>query len=400
MNWEEPVLRRQRVAALFLLAMTFVNAVTVFRLVPYLRNGYQDFTIFYAAGKMVRGGDAAHLYDLQTQYQVQLGFAPNVAIRHGALPYNHPPFEALIFAPFTYVAYLPAYLLWTFLNIVLLACALVLLRRAFPDVRNLSAPFIAIAATGFLPVVIAMMKGQDSILLLFLFTWALTLLEKERDIPAGAVLGAGLFKFHLALPLALVLAVKRPRLILGIVPIAALLGSISVMMVGWQGMIDYTSYVFRLEGSGAGGAISSVGMPNLRGLISELVGINAVKGVTLGVTVIASIVVMATALWVVRSRNSSLRFVFVVASVTSIMVSYHALTHDLACLLVVLLLLFSAPGSTTRPQVEVDSILLVIVYAIFLSASRWPWLNPWWFVPVLIWIVRKYPRCHGLEAAA
>src|ERR1039457_5046683 len=85
--WDQ---HRRFLVAAFLLAMTICNVALVFRLVPSLRNGYQDFTIFYSGARLIRNGQASALYDLATQYQVQLTFA-HVPIRQGPLPYNHPP---------------------------------------------------------------------------------------------------------------------------------------------------------------------------------------------------------------------------------------------------------------------------------------------------------------------
>src|SRR5436190_22815153 len=91
--------KKQFVAAAFLLAMSISHIVMVLAVAPSLRKGYQDFTIFYAAGKMIRNGQAASLYNLSAQYTTQKQFAPKVSIRQAALPYNHPPFEALLFVP-------------------------------------------------------------------------------------------------------------------------------------------------------------------------------------------------------------------------------------------------------------------------------------------------------------
>jgi len=97
-----------------------------------VRKGYPDFTIFYSAGTMVQSGMAASLYDERAEFQTQRQFAPEVSTRHGALPYNHPPFEAVLFVPLSFLAYLPAYLTWDAVNLGLLVLALLLLRRHVP----------------------------------------------------------------------------------------------------------------------------------------------------------------------------------------------------------------------------------------------------------------------------
>ena len=77
--------------------------------------GYPDFTIFYTAGKAVNEGRGRQLYDLETQLALQRGFAPEVKRRENALPFNHPPFEALLFVPLASLPYVTAYLVWAIL---------------------------------------------------------------------------------------------------------------------------------------------------------------------------------------------------------------------------------------------------------------------------------------------
>ena len=105
----KPVVLR-KTGWLLLVATLILHAYLAWHLKDYIRNGYTDFTIFYSAGKILREGPRPSLYDRDLQYQVQKQFAPNVTIRHAALPYNHPPFEALLFVPLTWFSYLNAYL--------------------------------------------------------------------------------------------------------------------------------------------------------------------------------------------------------------------------------------------------------------------------------------------------
>jgi glycosyl transferase family 87 len=414
---------KQRLAGMFLLIMTLILAVNVVEYSPRLRRGYQDFTAFYGGAEMVRTGQAARLYDLKAQYQLQKQFAPDVPIRLSALPYNHPPFEVLIFLPFTYLSYLPAYLLWTFLNFAMLGLSLGLLRKTFAEVGGLSPVFVLLGATAFTPVVIALMHGQDSILLLLLITLSLISLEEGQDVAAGVALGLGLFKFQLALPLTLILAVKRPRLLLGFAPVAALLAILSVMLMGWRGATGYVPFVLHLEKTGAAGAISARGMANIRGLIFWLPGVHDGSVLALTLTIACSMAVLTIAMWQVRKPGVSVRFAFVVATVTTMLISYHLNPHDLTCLVPVVLLLFAAPvfstpvvttpvvamqvsarpfatPGATRSGMRADVILLVSIYLLFFGSLLWAWISPWWCVPVLGWIYWKFPHGHAAEAVA
>ena len=363
----------ERLAGIFLLALTLLRFVGARHLIWSLRNGYQDFSAFYHEGWMVRAGQAAQLHDL------------------------HPPFEELLFVPLTYLSFLPAYVVWTFLNVVMLILSLVILRRTFAETERLSPLFLILSVTAFAPVVRALIQGQDSILLLLLVTVSLFLLGSGRDVWAGAALGCGLFKFHIVLPLALILLLRRPRLLLGLGPVAAALGAIWAMMTGWRGIVGYGHAVLYAENHGAGGTPIAE-MPNLRGLIGQLAELAGGSGGSGGSFVTVAAIVGAAAvlgmvLWKVWRRGTGTRFMIAAAIVTCILVSYHTVIHDLTLLLPVVLMLFAAPGAATRSEMRVDAALLVAVYAIlFMGSWVWPWLSPWWWIPMVVWICRKYGR--------
>jgi hypothetical protein len=391
MNWPRFGGRKEFVAGVFLLAMTVSNLALLPGLMTFLQNGYQNFTIFYSAGKMVRDGQISRLYELSSQYELQKQFAPNVRTRQAALPYNHPPFEALLFVPLTLFSYWNAYLLWTALNLILLALTLVVLRNQFPVIANLSPVFVGLAAAGFFPVFSSLIQGQDCILLLFLYAFAMVAFENERDIAAGAFLAAGLFRPQLVLPLVLVLVIRRWRLLLGFGPVAALLGAVSLAMGGWTGALTYVRFVLSLERSGAGGSIVEAGMPNLRGIIAGLAGAYAGSMVVAVLTVLASLAVIVAAVWWIQVEMKIACFAFTLATLTAILVSYHAFTYDLTLLLPSLLLLFSERGRGTKVEAQRDILLLLSLFLIPRFDLQGSWLGPLtWLVAFLGWLFWKW----------
>lgn len=420
MTWARHKRRKEWIAGVFLLAMTLTNVASIPKLAPYLREGYQDFTIFYAAARMVRSGQANTLYNLPAQFREQQQFAPNVSIRKGALPYNHPPFEALLFVPLTFLPYVPAYLVWTALNLIFVAAALLLLRvfvapasrrqpalsevegwgRLGPTtdgkskevtIDSLSPAFFALAAAAFVPVARAILQGQDSLLLLLLLVLAFCALEKGNDPTAGAAFAAGLFKFHLVLPLVLLLAARRSKILLGFAPVAALLGAVSVVMVGWSGAVGYVRFLLHLENTGAGGAI--VGdMPNLRGIIAAIVGHSGGTSL-LPITIAGSSIVLLVAWWRMGTVHDSVPFTLGLATVAAILVSYHTLTHDLSLLLPVVLWLFAVPELESNWPAQTDIVLLLLLYLALLFEPLWPHLNQFaWPLLVLGWMFWKFER--------
>ena len=63
---------------------------------------------------MLRDGNAAPLYDLKLQERYQSRF--DIKIRDGALPYNHPAYQLLIFLPLSRFDYTTAFLIWGAIN--------------------------------------------------------------------------------------------------------------------------------------------------------------------------------------------------------------------------------------------------------------------------------------------
>ena len=112
--------RFQRLGICCLILWAALNAGLLWLERDSILDGYGDFTSFYTAGRIVAGGHSASLYDPKTQWQVQQEFASKVKIRSGPLPYVRPPFEALLFLPFAYLAYPTAFVVWMALKVALL----------------------------------------------------------------------------------------------------------------------------------------------------------------------------------------------------------------------------------------------------------------------------------------
>src|SRR5437763_1301142 len=135
------LLKSKKLLVWYFAAMTCLHGFLIWNAAGLIQKGYPDFTHMYAAGKIVRYGLGYRLYDEATQYRVQQEFASGVSIRHGALPYNHPPYEALIFVPLSYLPYLSAFVLWDVLGLVILVYLPYLLRPHVSLLETASPPF-------------------------------------------------------------------------------------------------------------------------------------------------------------------------------------------------------------------------------------------------------------------
>jgi hypothetical protein len=263
------------VGRLYVAGVLLLHLLVVWNARDLILKGYPDFTIYYTAGTMVRQGMGHTLYDDSVQFQVQRTFAPQVATRLGALPFNHPPFEAVLFVPLAYFPYRVAYLLWGLANLAMLVASPLLLRPHVPILRNWPAPpwTVTVVSLAFFPIFFALLQGQDAILLLFLYGLAFVSWKQKRLVSAGAWLACGMFKFHLVLPFLLLILIQektaqaRKRIVAGFLAVSIVLAAVSVAAVGTQQILSYPRYVLGLEKTMAMGAIMPSDMPNLRGVL-------------------------------------------------------------------------------------------------------------------------------------
>jgi len=378
----------------FLFAMACCNLSPLSWVVPRLKKGYQDFAVYYLSGRLLDEGRAAVLYDLDAQYREQLTFS-NVPIRRGALPFNHPPYEAVLFVPFALLAFWPAYLLWTTLNAIMLVASVALLRR-FPRIREVHPGLLGLGVLAFFPLMNGLLQGQDAILLMFLAVMGLTCMDREADAAAGAWLGAGLFRPHIVVPIVLLLAFRRWRVLLGFSTVALVLAGIAVAIKGWGWPLEYVRFVLLVE---HGGSLQSEVVPNLRGLAVTLVGQFSRTGAGLLIAA-SSLAVFVLAARRIRGGNDSASYSFCLASVTGILLSFHALSYDLTLLLPLVLFVLAAAVTDETQEYGKERLLLVCV--LFLTPLYvflvWAVKLFFFFSLVVLWLFIRLLRMRAPAA--
>ncbi len=364
-----------KLLVIFLTGMVLMHALVFWSLREKIRQGYPDFSIFYTAGTIVRQGLAGQLYDTALQFQIQRQFASQVFIRQGALPYNHPPFEALVFAPLAGLSYPMAYVVWDLLSLLILALLPLLLRQYVPLLRQHSLAFWWLAILAFFPVFAALLQGQDSIPLLLLFSLAYIAFRKNQQFAVGCWLGLGLFRFHLVLPLLLILLLHRKgKALMGFLLVAVALGLVSVEVVGWKEAFHYPVYVWGVENSTGSTTSLISAMPNLRGFVHMF--IPWTPRVEVGVSFVSAILLLlASARWDDSSLGRRLDLSISLATVATVILSYHVLAHDLCLLLLPLLLLSNDFYASGLPKAGNRIAMLAPMVALFLS----PLLMLLWF---------------------
>jgi hypothetical protein len=321
---------------LYLASMLLLNTSLAWYLRKEIASGYGDFAIFYTAARILAEEQAPQLYDSVVQFEKQQQFAPTVEGRqHGALPYNHPPFEALLFWPLAKLSYVAAYGVWTAANFGLLFGIAILLRREVVWLQGGATWLWWLAALAFFPVGVTLVQGQDTLWLLLFFVLAYRALRREAEFAAGCWLGLGLFRPQFVLPFVLLMALQRRwKFVEGFGMVGIALGLISVATVGWSATRGYPEFVLSVDRS-ATGVTAPWGMPNLHGLVATIgsrLGISGEWVVVLTATLSVGMLVAAIRR---AARGSGDRFDlrFSLAVLVAVLVSYHALEHDLTLLL-------------------------------------------------------------------
>ena len=302
--------------------------------IPAIFDGHADFRSFYNAGYMVRTGEARALYDYETEkvYQDRL-----ISREDLAMPFIHPAYEALLFVPLSLLPYRAAYFAFLTVNLALLAICYRLLR---PDMQNLARvwPGLPAAMFLFLPVTGALMKGQDSVLLLTLLAAAIVCLGEGREFSAGTLTALGLFRFQIVLPIAILFLLwRRWRFSAGFAVAAAVLAAISVGIVGFAQTESYTRSLLSISGSGSTADLVRYGQPdwqmaNLRGLIVGLAGSHlSILSIRRVILLVSATVLLLVAELTPGGKSAD---PLLIAITTSAAVSYHFLFHDLSVLLI------------------------------------------------------------------
>lgn len=351
---KQSVLEPDRRAVLICIVFTGVSMLALLSWITYL--GFHegaDFVSFYTAGALVVSGAGEMLYDAE----VQAVFQRKIFGRPTPLPYYHPAFEALLFAPLSLMTFSAAYLAWAAVNVTLLMTIPFLLRPHISAPGNILCLFLVCFL--FFPIWVSLLQGQDSVLLLLLYVLAYRRLQEDQDGWAGALLALGLFKFHLVLPAVIIIAATRGRRFAGwFMASAFTLAMISIVTTG--GARGYISFLLSNNRNLAFETIKPSIMPNLRGLVSQFGGdyewVSPVVGLLSLLVLLASLIAVLKE----KSGNQSLDLVYALALITTLLVSYHLNPHDLSLLLLPVLLLMERVVRQPRQLSTTERVLLCV----------------------------------------
>lgn len=341
--------------------------------------GYGDFIIFYSGAQIINDGKSKELFKIETQNAYQAKF--DVPQLEWPLPFNHAPYELLLFLPLAHLPYPVAHAIWSGVNLVILV---IMLRWLLPYVDSRHNCFIGASVVGWFPTMEALRLGQDSILSALLLLAVFVALKRKHDAWAGFLLALGLYKPHLVLPMAgTLLIARRWRSIAVFIITGVILVAVSIGMVGWQSIFDFVSILRSMHNYSY--IIYPANMPNIRGLLYDMFQGGNLEFLTVIVTAVICVVLYTLCLHLWRSEfnvlDSRFDLKFSLTIVTTVLISYHLYAHDLFVVTLSLVLLFRYINSgevNLRVMSTAFFLLLIILflpvvprYLIKFSALGW-----------------------------
>jgi glycosyl transferase family 87 len=256
-----------------------------------------DFRMFYAAAASLRTGGPTVLSD-------------------------HPPITPLLYFPFSYFGIQRAYVLWSALSFCVLFCCAALLSRATHAFRDSYWSYLMCFV--FLPVHITFLQGQVDLIVLLAYVLAFTAMRANLDGVAGLVLALGLLKFHLVLPFAAVMLLRKQwRFLIGFAVGTVLVLAVCVSVAGPDFLTTYPKHLLHSSTILSSGYSPGM-MANLHGLLYFIFrGDHPILVLALS---------MVLLLWV-AGRWRSLEQGFAGTVVATVLAGYHLNPHDLVLLL-------------------------------------------------------------------
>ncbi|HEV2577043.1 MAG TPA: glycosyltransferase family 87 protein [Acidobacteriaceae bacterium] len=350
-------------AIILFLVFSFITLTIGIMALPRAGRLY-DFRAFYGAGWLLLH-NPHQLFSLSLQETVQNAI---VCPMWRGVPFYHPAYEALLYAPLTLLSYRHAYIVFAVLNLLLLAlCYTLAPRSADPRIARIPRPLLFSLC---FPAFMGIAEGQDSIVFFLLICLLWRALASTRDRTAGILLALALFKVQIALALLVFLAIylptpRRVRLLLSFLPSAAAVALTCLLITGSRGMAAW----FRLIASSSVAshldhhaqsiiAVYPRAMPTLNGLLYVCGARLLPARASLALDLLLSAIVFALAVYLCRTA-SSLAVAFCATLAAAILLAPHLFLYDYVLLLLPILLL-------TQPhQPLLTALFYVLNYALF-----------------------------------
>lgn len=316
---------KERVILYLLVILVGISLTEAFIFFETLSNPrtshFADFRHFFIAAQMMATGAANRLYN---NIDAQIIF--------------HPPFQIIAYIPLIIMPLKWAYRTWIIINLGIIFISLKTFGSFFRPTSKKEQLIMWLACLSFFPTMATLLQGQDSAVSLLIFTLVFFYIKSGKEGKAGAMLALGLFKPQLVGLTAIVLLFKgRWKALSCFCLVALVLISLSLLMVGWQGGIDYLKLIMKLTTSENQYGIFPAKMYNLKGFFYLIFGSyqNGFLIPFLGITTIGFIILLFL-IWKKKWEPSGYLFdlKFSLLIIITSLISPHLFIHDLILLII------------------------------------------------------------------
>ena len=196
---------------------------------------HNDLTFYYAAAQLGLTHGWSHLYDLKLQQDQLTALGSQIHIAQLARYVSPPPLAWLV-VPLTAVPFNVAYWVWS----GLLVAALVFTWKVAAPGGGRARVIYLVAAVGWLPLIYGLYLSQPVLLVAAAVAACYALLQRDRQVLAGVVLGLLVLKPQLAIlvPPALLVSGRWRAFGAAAITLGAL-ALLSALALGPHGISDY-----------------------------------------------------------------------------------------------------------------------------------------------------------------
>ena len=330
-----------------------------------------DFSLTYVGAKLVHDGFGHKLYDITLQKKTR-----DSLFQHPSpLFFEHPPFEAVLLSPLADHPFRTAYMIWGLVNAAICVWLMIILRSYLPWPRE-DLGYLALWLL-FAPLGVAIYQGQSSVILLAVYAITFLELERGREFWAGIALGFGLLKFQFVLPFALIfLFLRKWRLLCGFAATSGILGLLSVIEVGRQGVTDYARFLLTIGNNPENISYGSgVDMPTLHGFLYAILGRWLSSRELSGLVASLSVLLLGWIAWRWHAQErSTFKLMFAASVAASLVAGSHMFTHDFSPLLLAIFLAaahFSILQSLFLRWIMTATIVIFWTFPIYFLCVAW-----------------------------
>jgi glycosyl transferase family 87 len=335
----------------------------------------EEFMAFYTVGRMLNES-SSELYKADAFLKEYDRLFPRVT---GGTPlYAHAPFEGLVFRPFARLPFKSALVAWQAVSVAFICAGFSLVWLSGESLPRSLLPLALLLALSFQPVSVSLIfDGQVSALLFLWIAVAIWFQRQGREYGTGVALSLCLSKPTLLILLLPMFGVgRRWRTLLGFLCGTALVGAVSLLVVGWRGCLDYILTLLkfgRVATSASEGVFSPPSLwVDLNSFIRMLTGWSGAVPLLLLAALGACVVPWLVRFWrhVPEGWTTGLRLTWACTITWTMLLNVYVPRYDTPIIMLGILLMVDALLATGQGRLP---LLLQILFGLLYVV---PWIPP------------------------